>query len=91
MKLGIILKTSDTSKYGSAVECDLEFPIELHDLFKEFPPCPESLTPNIEWFSDFQKEVGLKTGAAKLDESSKTYKILGTRNHKCQLQKFLEF
>ena len=65
MKLDFILKTSDTSKYGYIIECDLEFPIELHDLFKEFPPCPESLTPNIEWFSDLQKDIGIDLGIIK--------------------------
>ena len=35
---------------------------ELHDKFKEFPPCAESLSPVIEWFSEFQKEVGAKVG-----------------------------
>ena len=29
---------------------------ELHELFKEFPPCPETLTPNVEWMSNYQKE-----------------------------------
>ncbi|MFM7978430.1 MAG: hypothetical protein ACKPKO_03860, partial [Candidatus Fonsibacter sp.] len=43
----------------------LHFPIELHDKFKEFPPAPESLTPNIDWFSSFQKDVGVKNGIIK--------------------------
>ncbi|MFM7979541.1 MAG: hypothetical protein ACKPKO_09520 [Candidatus Fonsibacter sp.] len=44
---------------GYIVEVDLHVPIEVHDKFKEFPPTPESLTPNIDWFSSFQKDVGV--------------------------------
>ena len=40
-----ILKTGDNSKVGYIVECDLEFPIEIHDKLKEFPPCPDTLAP----------------------------------------------
>ncbi|MFM7983260.1 MAG: hypothetical protein ACKPKO_28460, partial [Candidatus Fonsibacter sp.] len=50
-----ILNTSDTSPKGYIVKVDLELPQHLHEQFKKFPPCPESLTPNIEWFSDYQK------------------------------------
>ena len=52
-----VLATSDDAKEGYIVECDLTFPIELHDKFKEFPPCPESLTPNTKWMSDYQKSM----------------------------------
>ena len=54
--LKTILNTPDNAYFGYIVECDLEFPIELHDLFKEFPPCPETLTPDEEWLTPFQKE-----------------------------------
>ena len=52
-----VLETSDESETGYYIECDLHFPEELHDKFKEFPPCPENLEPNVEWFSDFQNEL----------------------------------
>ena len=51
-----ILKTGDESDIGYIIECDLRFPIEIHDKLKEFPPCPESICPNKEWYSDFQKK-----------------------------------
>ena len=63
-----ILKTPDNSPKGYIVEVDLEFPQHLHDKFKEFPPCPESLTPKMEWFSDYQKEVGTKCGTLTNDK-----------------------
>lgn len=52
-----ILKTDDNSKVGYIVECDLEFPQEIHDKLKEFPPCPESVAPKLEWLSDVQKAM----------------------------------
>ena len=56
-----VLDTADDAETGYLVEADLEFPRELHDKFKHFPPCPESLKPNEEWFSDYQKEVREQT------------------------------
>ena len=53
-----ILNTGVDSNIGYIVECDLHFPPELHDKFKEFPPCAETTSPVIEWFSEYQKEVG---------------------------------
>ena len=52
-----IFETDDKSVKGYIVEVDSEVPNHLHDKFKEFPPAPESLTPNMEWFSDFQTET----------------------------------
>ena len=38
----------------------LNFHIELHDKNKEYPPTPETLTPELEWLSYYQKESGTK-------------------------------
>ena len=35
-------KTPDDNPKGYYVKCDLEYPEELHDDFKEFAPCPET-------------------------------------------------
>ena len=53
-----ILDAPDENKTGYIIEVDLIFPKEIHDKLKEFPPCPESLTPKMEWFSEVQKYVG---------------------------------
>ena len=37
--------------------CDLEFPIEIHDKLKEFPPCPETLAPTNEMLSKYQHSL----------------------------------
>jgi len=55
--LKTILETSDDNETGYFVEADLDFPPELHDKFKMFPPCPEPLVPNVDDFSDYQKEL----------------------------------
>ena len=52
--LETILNTGDNDDIGYIVECDLTFPKHLHDKFKNFPPCPENITPKKEWLSQFQ-------------------------------------
>jgi hypothetical protein len=51
-----VLETADDNDVGYIVECDLTFPAELHEKFKEYPPCPESLTPNTKWMSEYQRD-----------------------------------
>ena len=58
-----ILATPDDSETGYFAEVDIEFPKELHEKLKQFPPCPETLMPQVEWFSDYQREVMEKTNS----------------------------
>ena len=39
-----ILQTGDDDATGYIIEADLEFPRELHEKFRQFPPCPEAVT-----------------------------------------------
>jgi len=55
-----ILKTEDEGDTGYILEVDLLFPEELHDKFKQFPPCPENIAPCDDWLSDYQKEIAKK-------------------------------
>jgi hypothetical protein len=55
--LEIILNTADDAETGYFCEVDLEFLKELHEKLKHFPPCPESVIPKEEWFSDYQRQV----------------------------------
>ena len=72
-----ILKTPDDGDEGHIVEVDLTFPPEIHDKLKEYPPAPENLSPKIEWFSEFQKELGKKTGHIKENNTySSTSKLI---------------
>ena len=66
--LSRILETADDAETGYFCEVDLEFPPEIHELLKQMPPCPETLTPHIDWFSDYQREVMEKTGANTTSE-----------------------
>ena len=58
--LETILATPDDATTGYILEVDLSFPEELHDKFKEFPPCPENVAPRDEWLSDYQKHIADK-------------------------------
>ena len=52
-----ILKTADDAETGYTVEVDLSFPKEIHERLKQLPPCPETLTPKGEWFSECIREI----------------------------------
>ena len=43
----VLITSDDDGSTGYVVEVELEFPLELHDKFKEFPPCGESTTPKL--------------------------------------------
>jgi hypothetical protein len=55
-----VLKTSDDSKNGYVVECDLHFPKHIHEKLKQYPPAPENMIPKDEWLSEYQKEIKQK-------------------------------
>ena len=55
VSLSEILQTADDARYGYIIECNLFFPPEIHDKLKEFVPAPETLTPNMDWLSDYQR------------------------------------
>ena len=71
----------------------MHLPVELRDKFKEFPPCPEKLTPKMEWFSEFQKELGTKSGTIRNDKYCGSDKLVPHLcNHKyCIHYKHLKF
>ena len=68
--LGKILLTPDDSEIGYTLEVDLSYPRELHNKLKEFAPAPESIKPKVEWMSEFQKELGVKTKALIIDKKT---------------------
>ena len=61
MDLKDILETPDDNDTGYLLEVDLHVPVKLHDKFQEFPPAPETLTPDIDWLTPYQQEIGFKT------------------------------
>ncbi len=59
--LETILNTEDEAETGYMVEIDIKFNKEIHERLKQMPPCPESLAPKEEWFSDYQRLVMKET------------------------------
>ena len=64
-----VVNTPDESDIGYMVEVDLSFPKAIHELLKQFVPCPENIIPKTEWFNEYQNEVQALTNA-------------NTKNHK---------
>ena len=59
---------------GYTLRVRFEYPDHLHDLFKEFPPCPEKMIPDMEQFSqhqDFWKKLGVISKTGKYNGKSK--------------------
>ena len=57
-----ILKIRGDHWKGYRLEVDLHCPVELHDKFKELPLALETLTPDIEGLTPYQREIGANTG-----------------------------
>ena len=54
--LSEILNALDKSNTGCLIECDLSFPEDIQQKLKDFPPAPESLTPDTEWLNEFSED-----------------------------------
>ena len=50
-----VITTSDESDIGYMVEVDLSCPKEIHELLKQFVPCPSTIIPTPAWFSGYQR------------------------------------
>jgi hypothetical protein len=50
----------DESEVGYVVECDLEYPIEIHDSHNDYPLAPEPMTITESMLSPFCKNMNLK-------------------------------
>ena len=75
VSLKTILNTPDDADTGYILEVDLKFPKHLHDKFKEYPPCPESIAPSYEWLSEFQQDL------------AKQYKLVSQQGDETKLNK----
>ena len=51
----VILKKKEG--IGYFIECDLEYPEELHDLHNDYPLAPEKLIVEDDWLSPYCKEL----------------------------------
>jgi hypothetical protein len=68
VKIEEVLATPDDSDTGYIVVATLRYPEHLHEKFKEYPPCPENLSPKIECFSQYQKDLGKELNIIKSDD-----------------------
>ena len=71
IKYDDVIKTPDDADVGYMLEVDISFPPEIHDLLKQFVPCPENIVPKEEWFSEYQEELQILTKA-----NTKTNKLV---------------
>ena len=55
------LRTADDTETGYTVEVALSFPQAIHERLKQLPPCPETRAPDEAWFSEYPKELKVKT------------------------------
>ena len=62
VKVDTISSTLDGNASGYILEVDLHFPVELHDKLTYFPPALETLTPDIDWLTPYQREIGANAG-----------------------------
>ena len=76
------------------LDSDSHFPIEPPDKFKAYPPTPESIAPDADWFSRFQRELaendgivknGAYQGAAKLIPHLHKHEEYATRCHNFEI------
>ena len=68
---GTILETIYDASTGYMVELDISFDSSIHEKLKQMPPCPESIIPREEWFSEYQKQVAKTTNS-----NTKTQKLV---------------
>ena len=61
-----LLLTEEDSEWGYLAEVDIEFPDELHDYFKDYPPVPSKESVQITDFSTDQVEIDGKLGITSL-------------------------
>ena len=56
----VVFKISDDSRTGYVLECDLEYPAELHELHNDYPLAPQSLTITEDMLSSYCQSFGKK-------------------------------
>ena len=62
-----ILNTRDDFSSGYIVECDLEYPHELHEEHNDYPVAPERLSVNEDMLSPYKQELVDKLNSSGVD------------------------
>ena len=71
-----LLLTEEDSEWGYLAEVDIEFPDELHDYFKDYPPAPSKESVQITDLSTDQVEIDGKLGITSLPKVPKLIQSL---------------
>ena len=71
-----LLLTEEDSEWGYLAEVDIEFPDELHDYFKDYPPAPSEEIVQITDLSTDQVEIMVKLGITSLPKVPKLLQSL---------------
>ena len=89
-----LLLTEEDSEWGYLAEVDIEFPDELHDYFKDYPPVPSKESVQITDLSTDQVEIDGKLGITSLPKVPKLIQSLQKKSgyilHYLTLQLYIE-
>ena len=61
-----ILELDDDAETGYLFDVDISYPVELHDHFNQYPPCPENISIKKENLNEWQKENYNESKISKL-------------------------
>lgn len=66
-----VLKTPDDSNIGYVVRVDIEFPEDTHEIFKQYTPAPENISPKKEWMTEYQQKLAEQHNIKITDNNKK--------------------
>jgi hypothetical protein len=72
---------NDDSDVGYFLECDLEYPCEIHDFHSDYPLAPEKMSVNSNDFGEYQKSLMNKLHINYLDHQKKLIPSLNDRKN----------
>ena len=77
------LQQLDDQDYGFIVECDLDYPQNLHDLHNDYPLAPERLTVETEMLSDEQATIRAKYEMTHAHYTKLVPNLMNKTNYTC--------
>ena len=75
------LALDEEADVGYIVECDLEYPAELHDAHNDYPLAPQRLTIGLQMLSGKHRELRIQLGIKGNGDSSKLCPNLMNKEH----------
>ena len=71
----------EEAEFGYILDCDLEYPVELHDAHNDYPLAPQRLTIGLQMLSRKQRQLRIQLGISGNGESSKLCPNLMNKEH----------